>query len=51
MLLGLRNLLAGAAPWTIVLRLIIVLGFIVLWAGSWGTAKPKLGADRRPHKG
>jgi hypothetical protein len=46
-LLGLRNLLAGAAAWTIVLRWIIGLGSIILDAGSLGTTKPKAGSDRR----
>ena len=50
-LLGLRNLLAGAATLTIVLRWIIGLGFIVLGVGSLGTAKPKPGSDRREPKG
>jgi hypothetical protein len=40
-LLGLRNLLAGAAPWTIALRWIVALGFLVLGAGSLASAKPK----------
>jgi hypothetical protein len=39
----LRNLLAGAAAWTIVLRWIIALGFIVLGAGSLGFAKSRPG--------
>jgi hypothetical protein len=46
-LLGFRNLLAGAATWTVVLRGIIALGFIILGAASLGTAKPKSGSDRR----
>jgi hypothetical protein len=50
-LLGLRNLLADAAAWTIALRWIIGLGFIVLGAGSLGTAKPKPGSDRRERRG
>jgi hypothetical protein len=43
----LRNLLASAAMWTVVLRWIIALGFIILGAASLGTAKPKSGSDRR----
>jgi hypothetical protein len=35
-LLGLRNLLVGAPAWTVVLRWIIALGFIVLGAVSLG---------------
>jgi hypothetical protein len=50
-LLGLRNLLAGAAAWTIVLRWIIGLGFVVLGAGSLETAKPKSDVDRRERQG
>jgi hypothetical protein len=38
-LLGLRNLLAGAATWTIALRWIIAVGFIVLGVGSLAAAK------------
>jgi hypothetical protein len=50
-LLGLRNLLAGAAAWTIALRWIIALGFILPGAGSLGTAKPKPGSERRERQG
>jgi hypothetical protein len=50
-LLGVRNLLAGAAAWTIALRWIIALGFIILGVLSLGTAKPKPGSDRRERQG
>jgi hypothetical protein len=46
-LLGLRNLLAQSAAWTIAIRWIIALGFIVLGAGSLASAKPKPDSDRR----
>jgi len=50
-LLGLRNLLAGAAPWTIALRWIVALGFFVLGAGSLGSGKPKSGSERGERPG
>jgi len=50
-LLGLRNLLAAAAAWTVVIRWIIGVGFIVLGAGSLGTGKPKPDSNRRERQG
>lgn len=40
LLLGLRNLLAGAPTWSIALRWIIGLGFIILGAASLIPSKP-----------
>ena len=40
-MLGWRSLLAGAAMWTVVLRWIVALGFLILGALSLGFGKPK----------
>jgi hypothetical protein len=50
-LLGLRNLLAGSAVWTIALRWIIGLGFIVLGAGTLGNREAQASSDRRERQG
>jgi hypothetical protein len=51
--LGLRNLLAGAPAWTVALRWIVALGFIVLGAGNleFAKAKPKSGGNHRASAG